>query len=145
MTQSKDRDYKHVAQRILGIMQEQRERRRGEIQCEEVEHLAEENTFYIFRTDTQTVLSKGIIGYEAAKERANRFRKAMNLRWDQIQFKAERQTTTPKQFGVSADGRNYTNARGETGRVDYARNYNLSKGRRFRGAYDKDGNYADID
>ena len=145
MTQSKDRDYKHVAQRVLGIMQEQRERRRGEIQCESVEHLAEENTFYIFRTDTQTVLSKGIIGYEAAKERANRFRKAMNLRWDQIQFKAERQTTTPKQFGVSADGRNYTNARGETGRVDYARNYNPSKGRRFRGAYDKDGNYGDID
>jgi len=145
MTQSKDRDYKHVAQRILGIMQEQREQRRGEIQCEEVKHLAEENTFYIFRTDTQTVLSKGITGYEAAKERANRFRKAMNLRWDQIQFKAERQTTTPKQFGVSADGRNYTNARGETGRVDYAKNYNPSKGRRFRGAYDKDGNFGDID
>ena len=145
MTQSKDRNYKHVAQRVLGIMQEQRERRRGVIQCEEIEHLAEENTFYIFRTDTQTVLAKGIIGYEAAKERANRFRKAMNLRWDQIQFKAERQTPTPKRFGVSADGRNYTNARGETGRVDYARNYNSSKGRRFRGAYDKDGNYADID
>ena len=145
MTQSRGRDYKHVAQRILGIMQEQRERRRGEIQCEAVEHLAEENTFYIFRNDTQTVLAKGIIGYEAAKERANRFRKAMNLRWDQISFKAERQTPAPKQFGVSADGRTYTNARGDTGRVDYARNYNPSKGRRFRGAYDKDGNYADID
>jgi len=111
LTQSKDRDYKHVAQRVLGIMQEQRERRRGEIQCQEVEHLVEENTFYILRTDTKTILAKGIIGYEAAKERANRFRKAMNLRWDQIQFKAEHQTTTPKQFGVSADGRNYTNAR----------------------------------
>ena len=69
----------------------------------------------------------------------------MNLRWDQIQFKAERQTTTPKRFGVSADGRNYTNARGKTGRVDYARNYNSSKGRYFRGVYDKDGNYGDID
>ena len=145
MTQSRDRDYKHVAQRILGIMQEQRERRTGEIQCEAVEHLAEENTFYIFRNDTQTVLAKGIIGYEAAKERANRFRKAMNLRWDQISFKAERQTPTPQQFGVSKDGRTYTNSRGDTGRVDYARNYNPSKGRRFRGAYDKDGNYADID
>jgi hypothetical protein len=145
MIRLKDKDYKHIAERILCIMQEYRYLRENAVQCEEVEHLAEENTFYIFRTDTQTVLSKGIIGYEAAKERANRFRKAMNLRWDQIQFKAERQTQTPKRFGVSADGRNYTNARGETGRVDYARNYNSSKGRRFRGAYDKDGNYGDID
>ena len=145
MTQSKDRDYKHVAQRVLGIMQEQRERRRGEIQCEEVEHLAEENTFYIFRTDTQTVLSKGIIGYEAAKERANRFRKAMNLRWDQIQFKAERQTPTPKRFGVSPNGRSFTNARGDTGRIDYANRLNPSKGRRFRGYTDSNGGYHDID
>ena len=144
MTQLKDGDYKHVALRILGIMQEQRERRRSEIYCEAVE-LAEENTFYVFRTDTQTVLAKGIKGYEQAKNRANRFRQAMNLRWDQIQFKAERQTPTPQRFGVSADGRTYTNSRGGTGRVDYARNYNPSKGRRFRGAYDKDGNYADID
>ena len=64
MTQSKDKDYKHVAQRILGIMQEQRERRRGEIQCEAVENIAEENTFYIFRNDTQTVLAKGIKGLD---------------------------------------------------------------------------------
>jgi hypothetical protein len=145
MIRLKERDYKHIVQRILCIMQEYRCLRKNTVQCEEIEHLAEENTFYIFRTDTQTVLAKGIIGYEAAKERANRFRKAMNLRWDQIQFKAERQTPTPKRFGVSADGRNYTNARGETGRVDYAKNYNSSKGRRFRGAYDKDGNFADID
>ena len=145
MIRLRDRDYKHIVQRILCIMQEYRCLRKNSIQCEAVEDLAEDSTFYIFRTDTQTVLAKGITGYEQAKERANRFRKAMNLRWVQIQFKAERQTPTPKQFGVSADGRNYTNARGETGRVDYARNYNPSKGRRFRGAYDKDGNYADID
>jgi len=69
----------------------------------------------------------------------------LNLRWDLILFKPERQTPTPKRFGVSPNCRNYTNALGETGRVDYARNYNPSKGRRFRGAYDKDGNYADID
>ena len=145
MIRLKDRDYKHIVQRILGIMREYRCLRKNAIQCESVEYIVEENTFYVFRTDTQTVLAKGIKGYEQAKERANRFRKALNLRWDQIQFKAERQTPTPKRFGVSADGRNYTNARGETGRVDYARNYNPSKGRRFRGAYDKDGNYADID
>ena len=145
MIRLKDKDYKHIVQRILCIMQEYRCLRKNFIQCEAVEQFTEENTFYVFRTDTQTVLVRGIVGYEQAKERANRFRKALNLRWDQIQFKAERQTPTPKRFGVSADGRNYTNARGETGRVDYARNYNPSKGRRFRGAYDKDGNYADID
>ena len=145
MIRLKDREYRHIVQRILDIMREYRCLRKNAVQCESVDNIAEENTFYVYRTDTHTVLAKGIKGYEQAKERANRFRKAMNLRWDQIQFKAERQTSTPKRFGVSADGRTYTNARGETGRVDYARNYNPSKGRRFRGAYDKDGNYADID
>ena len=145
MIRLRDRDYKHIVQRILGIMREYRCLRKHAIQCESIDNIAEENTFNVYRTDTQTVLAKGIKGYEQAKERANRFGKVMNLRWDQIQFKAERQTLTPKQFGVSADGRTYTNASGETGRVDYARNYNPSKGRRFRGAYDKDGNYADID
>ena len=145
MIRLKNRDYKQIVQRILGIMREYRCLRKNAVQCESVDNIAEENTFYVYRTDTHTVLAKGIKGYEQAKERANRFRKAMNLRWDQIQFKAERQTSTPKRFGVSADGRTYTNARGETGRVDYARNYNPSKGRRFRGSYDKDGNYADID
>jgi hypothetical protein len=143
MLRLKDRDYKHIVTRILCIMQEYRCLCRNSVRYEAVEDLAEETTFYIFRTDTQTLLAKGIKGYEQAKERANRFRKAMNLRWDQIQFKAER-TTAPR-FGVSADGRTFTNARGETGRVDYARRYNPSKGRRFRGYTDSQGNYHDID
>jgi hypothetical protein len=143
MIRLKDRDYKRVAQRILGIMQEQRERRRCAIHCESVEDLAEENTFYVFRTDTQTVLAKGIKGYEQAKNRANRFRQSMNLRWDQIQFKAERKV--PQKFGVSPNGRSFTNARGVTGRVDYANRFNPSKGRRFRGFTDSQGNYHDID
>ena len=143
MIRLRDRDYKQIVQRILCIMQEYRCLRRNSVQCEAVEDLAEETTFYIFRTDTRTVLAKGIKGYEAAKERANRFRKAMNLRWDQIQFKAERQA--PKKFGVSPDGRTFTNARGDTGRVDYAPRYNPSKGRRFRGYTDSQGNYHDID
>ena len=143
MIQLKDRDYKHVAQRILGIMQEQRERKRSAIQCESVEDLAEETTFYVYRTDTQAVLAKSIRGYEMAKNRANRFRQSMNLRWDQIQFKAERQT--PRKFGVSPSGRTFTNARGVTGRVDYANRFNPSKGGRFRGYTDSQGNYHDID
>ena len=143
MTQLKDRDYMHVAQRILGIMQAQRERRRSEIYCEAVE-LAEENTFYVYRTDgTQAVLAKGIKGYEEAKNRANRFRQAMNLRWDQISFKAERKVSP--NFGVSPNGRSFTNARGNTGKVDYANRFNPSKGRKFRGYTDSQGNYHDID
>ena len=143
MTQLKDRDYKHVAQKILGIMQEQREHRRSVVHCESVQDLVEENSFYVYRTDTQAVLAKGIKGYEQAKNRANRFRQAMNLRWDQVQFKAERQT--PRKFGVSPSGRTFTNARGETGRIDYVNRINPSKGRRFRGYTDSQGNYHDID
>ena len=143
MTQLRDRDYKHVAQRILGIMQEQRQLRRSAIQCEAVETLVEENTFYVFRTDgTQAVLAKGIKGYEAAKDRANRFRQAMNLRWDQVSFKAERKV--PQKFGVNPNGRSFTNARGDTGRVDYANRFNRSKGSRFKGYTDSQGNYHDI-
>ena len=142
MIQLKDRDYKHVAKRILGIMREQRDLSRSAIPCESVEALAEESTFYIFRTDTQTVLAKGIKGYEMAKNRANRFRQAMNLRWDQITFKAERKI--PQKFGVSPNGRTFTNARGDTGKVDYANRFNRSKGSRFKGYTDSQGNFHDL-
>ena len=96
----------------------------------------------MFRTDTQTVLAKGIKGYEAAKNRANRFRQAMNLRWDQISFKAERKI--PQKFGVSPNGRSFTNARGDTGKVDYANRFNRSKGSRFKGYTDSQGNFHDL-
>ena len=144
MTQLKDRDYKHIAQRILGIMQEQRQLRRTAIHCDAVEDLAEETTFYVFRTDgTQAVLAKGIKGYEQAKNSANRFRQAMNLRWDQISFKAERKV--PQKFGVSPNGRSFTDARGNIGKIDYANRFNASKARRFRGYTDSNGGYHDID
>ena len=132
-----DRRQDHIWKAIQADLREQRYQTRLA--------LLEDLSFYVFRTDTNSVLARGIQGFEAAKSKANDLRKQNGLKWDQVKFKAERQTPTPKRFGVSADGRNYTNARGETGRVDYARNYNPSKGRRFRGAYDKDGNYADID
>ena len=35
----------------------------------------EESTFYIYRTDTNAVLARGINGFEAAKARANQIRK----------------------------------------------------------------------
>jgi hypothetical protein len=119
--------------------------------------ISEEHSFYIFRTDTNAVLARGIQGFEAAKSRANELRKHHGLKWDEVKFKAERGNQSSsasggstaaapkKQFGVSRDGKTFTNARGETGRVDYARRYNPSKGRRFRGYIDSQGNYHDID
>lgn len=126
--------------------------------------VSEEHSFYIFRTDTNAVLARGIQGFEAAKAKANQLRKSHGLKWDEVKFKAERSSqssggaaggsggsggstaaTPKKQFGVSRDGKTFTNASGQTSRVQYARNYNPSKGRRFRGYTDAQGNYHDID
>jgi len=123
--------------------------------------VSEEHSFYIFRTDTNAVLARGIQGFEAAKARANQLRKHHGLKWDEVKFKAERgyqssggsaggsggstAVTPKKQFGVSRDGKTFTNASGKTSREQYARNYNPSKGRRFRGYTDPQGNYDDID
>jgi hypothetical protein len=123
--------------------------------------VSEEHSFYIFRTDTNAVLARGIQGFEAAKSRANELRKSHGLKWDEVKFKAERGNQSSgggsggsgastaaapkKQFGVSRDGKTFTNAYGQTSRVQYARNYNPSKRRRFRGYTDAQGNYHDID
>ena len=116
----------------------------------------EESTFYIYRTDTNAVLARGINGFEAAKVRANQIRKSYNLKWDQVKFKSERglhatrsvsstSSGNRSQFGVSSSGKTFTNTYGKRYPVDYARNYNPSKGRRFRGYTDDQGNYHDID
>ena len=102
-----------------------------------------EGTFYVYRTDTNAVLAKNIPDFEAAKERANKIRKSLNLKWDQVKFRMERKPAT--QFGVSRDGKSYTNSYGQTGRVEYSRRVNPSKGRRFRGYTDANGMYNDID
>ena len=141
MKHIEDRNYKHVAQRILSIMQEHRSSKRKSTTGDSTCNLTEESTFYIYRTDTNAVLARGIPGFEAAKEKANQLRKSQGLKWDQVKFKAER---AQKPFGVSADGKSFTNAYGQQGRMDYARNYNPSKGRRFSGYYDQQGNYHDL-
>ena len=120
-------------------------------------NLLENLSFYVYRTDTNAVLASGIDGYEAAKTRANDLRKQYGLKWDQVKFRSERGTqgivgsggstaaAPKKQFGVSQDGKTFTNTSRQSGRVDYARHYNPSKGRRFRGYTDAKGNYHDID
>ena len=123
--------------------------------------ISEEYSFYIYRTDTNAVLARGIQGFEAAKAKATEIRKSQGLKWDEVKFKAERGNQSSggasggsggstaaapkKQFGVSRDGKTFTNASGQTSRVQYARNYNPSKGRRFRGYTDAQGNYHDND
>lgn len=111
---------------------------------EQVNHLLENQIFYIFRTDNNQVLARGIEGFENAKQAATSLRKKHGLKWDQVRFKAERSQRS-NQFGVSSDGRRFKNAYGQQSRIDYARRYNPSKGRRFRGYTDAEGNYHDID
>ena len=78
------------------------------------------------------------------------------MKWDEVKFKAERGnssgdvaphsgTSTKKQFGVTRDGKTFTNTRGETGKFDYARRYNPSKLVRSCGYYDAQGNFHEID
>lgn len=50
----------------------------------------ETSSFYIFRTDNNQVLARGVVGYEAAKDKANIIRRRLNLKWDDIKFKKER-------------------------------------------------------
>ena len=116
----------------------------------------EESTFYIYRTDTNTVLARGINGFEAAKARANQIRKKQNLKWDQVKFKSERglqgagsgsstSAGSRSQYSGSSGGRTFTNAYGKRYPVEYSRTVNPSKSRRFRGYTDDQGNYHDID
>ena len=156
-----------TAKRVLLVIKKHR-RKKGEAQemqpipsalltAEETEELEEEHSFYVFRTDTNAVLARGIQGFEAAKSRANELRKSHGLKWDEVKFKSERSNQSSggsggttaaapkKQFGVSRDAKTFANTSGQTGKVDYARRFNPSKGRRFRGYTDAQGNYHDID
>lgn len=84
--------------------------------------------FLIYRTDTGVVLARNIYGYEQAKVKAGEIRKKYSLKWDQVKFKADR-----KASGSSSK------------RYDYSSRYNTSKRTRFKGYYDSQGNYHDID
>lgn len=156
-----------TAKRVLLVIKKHR-RKKGEAQeippipsafltAEETEELEEEHSFYVYRTDTNAVLARGIQGFEAAKNRANELRKSHGLKWVEVKFKSERGNQSSggsggstaaapkKQFCVSRDGKTFTNTSGQSGRVDYAKRDNPSKGRRFRGYTDPQGNYHDID
>ena len=100
-------------------------------------------SFYIFRTDNQQVLARGVMGYDDARDRANQIRRQHGLKWDQVSFKSEKK---PKSTGSYA--RHPASSLGGSpsgARMDVSRNYNPSKRGHFKGYYDKDGNYHDLD
>ena len=67
--------------------------------------------------------------------KATSIRKQRGLKFDDVSFMSDR-----KFYG----SRN-VNKTASSGRIEYAPRYNPSKGRRFRGRYDAQGNYHDID
>ena len=54
------------------------------------ETVTEATTFYIYRTDNNSVLARGLNGYDAAQNKANQLRKQLGLKWDQVRFKSEK-------------------------------------------------------
>lgn len=104
----------------------------------EQEILESVTSFYIWRTDSNQVLARGVMGYESARDKANELRKKFNLKWDQVKFKSERKSSSGRTSSGAYKASSF-------GRVDYSRNYNPSKRGRFKGVYDSQGNYADLD
>jgi hypothetical protein len=54
--------------------------------------VTEATTFYIYRTDNNSVLAHGLNGYEAAQNKANQLCKQLGLKWDQVRFKSEKKS-----------------------------------------------------
>jgi len=92
-----------------------------------------DGTFYIYRTDTNVVLARNVVGFENAKKRASEIRRQNKLTFDQVKFKRQKTNT---QNHSSGGGRS---------RLDVSKRYNPSKRTYFRGYYDAKGNYHDID
>ena len=101
-----------------------------------------EGTFYVYLTSNNSILAKGIPDFESAKERANKIRKSLNLKLNEVKFRMERKPAT--QLGVSGDGKTFTNSRSERYPIQYSRNYSPSKRGRFQSYTDKDGNQHDL-
>ena len=89
--------------------------------------------FVIFNKNTRTVLGTAR-GFDQAKSKATAIRKQRGLKFDDVSF------MTSKRFY----GKTSTAPSGGR-RVEYAPWYNPSKRRHFRGVWDAQGNYADID
>ena len=95
----------------------------------------QESVFYIYRTDTNQVLARGIDGFEAAKDKANRLRRQLGFKWDQVKFKKMCSSSSSRKGSGSRAGY----------KIDSSPLYNPSKRGHFRGYYDNQGNFYDLD
>ena len=98
--------------------------------CEDYNPNAE---FVIFNKKTRAVLGTAR-GFDQAKTKASSIRKQRGLKFDDVSFMTSRRFYG-KTSTAPSGGR----------RIEYAPRYNPSKRRHFRGVWDAQGNYADLD
>ena len=99
--------------------------------CEDYNPNAE---FVIFNKKTRAVLGTPR-GFDQAKSKATSIRKQRGLKFDDVSFMTNRKFYGKRTPAASSTGR----------RIEYAPRYNPSKRRRFRGVWDAQGNFHDID
>ena len=98
--------------------------------CEDYNPNAE---FVIYNKKTTAVLGTAR-GFDQAKSKASSIRKQRGLRFDDVSF-----MTSRRFYGKS------TTAPSGGRRIEYAPRYNPSKRGRFKGVWDAQGNFADLD
>ena len=92
-----------------------------------------QDKFVIFRTATRSVLGTAV-GFEQAKSKATAIRKQRGLKFDDVSFMTSRRFYGTRASEASTDRR-----------IEYSPRYNPSKRGRFKGIWDSQGNYADLD
>ncbi|QNJ13002.1 hypothetical protein SynA18461_00346 [Synechococcus sp. A18-46.1] len=70
-------------------------------------------------------MARGIDGFEAAKDKANRLRRQLGLKWDEVKFKKMRSSSSSRKGSGSRAGY----------KIDSSPLYNPSKRAHFRGYY----------
>lgn len=98
--------------------------------CEDYNPNAE---FVIFNKKTRAVLGTAR-GFDQAKTKASSIRKQRGLKFDDVSFMTSRRFYG-KRTPAASKGR----------RIEYSPRYNPSKRGRFRGVWDAQGNFHDID
>ena len=98
--------------------------------CEDYNPNAE---FVIFNKETRAVLGTAR-GFDQAKIKATSIRKQRGLKFDDVSFMTSRRFYG-KTSTAPSGGR----------RIEYARRYNPSKRGRFRGVWDTQGNFIELD
>ena len=98
--------------------------------CEDYNPNAE---FVIFNKMTRVILGTAR-GFDQAKSKARSIRKQRGLKFDDVSF------MTNRRFYAKT-----STAPLKVRRMEYAPRYNPSKRTRFKGVWDAQGNYADLD